>query len=303
MAEVSNIAASTVSPSDEQQKAKLAKAAKEFESVFVSYMLKTMRESMTTEDSFGGDNFGGDVLSSVFDTELARQMSKNSSFGLGEMIYRKLTGEDLPKQSSIPGVKATPAAIEPTSSSVKTNAKPTAVALTGGATTKTDKNVAAAKSSSAAEQAVASKQIPASVQDRLQQYDAIIRDAADTTGVSAHLIKAVIASESGGNAKAHSSKNAKGLMQLVDTTASDMGVQNVWDPKENIQGGTKYLQQLLDKFDGNVEHAVASYNAGPAAVEKYGGVPPYKETKAYVNRVLGYLKVFEQQEGGTSDQE
>jgi soluble lytic murein transglycosylase-like protein len=75
-----------------------------------------------------------------------------------------------------------------------------------------------------------------------------------------------------------------------------MGVRNVWNPRENIFGGAKYLQQLLERFRGNLEQAVASYNAGPGAVEKHGGVPPIKETKEYVRRVMSYMQYFQQQE-------
>ena len=90
-------------------------------------------------------------------------------------------------------------------------------------------------------------------------------------------------------------------MQLIDSTASDMGVKNVWNPQQNIDGGTKYLKQMLDKFQGDLPNAVASYNAGPAAVEKHGGVPPIKETKDYVSKVLNYLQQFEQQEMSNND--
>ena len=82
-------------------------------------------------------------------------------------------------------------------------------------------------------------------------------------------------------------------MQLIDSTASSMGVKNVFDPKENIYGGTKYLSDLLRQYNGNVKLALAGYNAGPKNVDKYNGVPPFTETKNYITRVVGYLKHFE----------
>ena len=110
------------------------------------------------------------------------------------------------------------------------------------------------------------------------------------------MIKAVMAAESGGQRTAVSPRDAKGLMQLTDSTAVDMGVRNVWNPRENIQGGARYLQSLLQRFDGDARNAIASYNAGPARVEKHGVVPPIPETQAYVRRVMNYIQYFEQEE-------
>ena len=94
--------------------------------------------------------------------------------------------------------------------------------------------------------------------------------------------------------KAVSKVKAKGLMQLMDETAREMGVSNSFDPKANIFGGTKYIATMLRKFDGDIEKSLAAYNAGPHNVEKYGGIPPFKETQNYVTRVLGYLNHFEE---------
>jgi len=104
--------------------------------------------------------------------------------------------------------------------------------------------------------------------------------------VDPNLIKAIIANESGFNANATSSAGAQGLMQLMPGTASGLGVTNSYDPDQNVWGGTRYIKGLLDKFGGDMKRAVAAYNAGPGAVEKYGGVPPYAETQNYVQNVL-----------------
>ena len=118
-------------------------------------------------------------------------------------------------------------------------------------------------------------------------YEASITEHARRQKVAADLVRAVIQVESAFNPVAVSSKGAMGLMQLMPATAVEMGVGNPFDPDQNIRGGVAYLRRLLDRYNGNVELALAAYNAGMGNVEKYGDVPPFKETKNYVKKVTG----------------
>ena len=118
------------------------------------------------------------------------------------------------------------------------------------------------------------------------RYEPLIQEHATRRALRPELVRAVIQVESGFNARALSPKGAMGLMQLMPTTARSLGVNNPWDPAQNIRGGTDYLRQLLDEYDGNEELALAAYNAGAGAVAKYGRrIPPYRETRDYVRKV------------------
>jgi soluble lytic murein transglycosylase len=108
--------------------------------------------------------------------------------------------------------------------------------------------------------------------------------------LSPALVRAIIRAESNGDRFAVSRKGAKGMMQLMPFTSKRLKVNDPFDPVENIEGGVKYIKELLDTFRGNIAYAVAAYNAGPGAVRKYNGIPPYQETQLYVKRVLDYYQ-------------
>ncbi len=113
-----------------------------------------------------------------------------------------------------------------------------------------------------------------------------VAEASRASGIDRDFLESVIHYESGFNPKAVSPKGARGLMQLMPDTADQLGVKDSFDPKQNIQGGTTYLKQLLELYHGDAQKALAAYNAGPHRVEQYRGVPPYRETRVYVSRII-----------------
>jgi soluble lytic murein transglycosylase-like protein len=126
------------------------------------------------------------------------------------------------------------------------------------------------------------------------EYEALIDQAASRNGIDPAVLHGLIQQESGFDPSATSGAGASGLTQLMPGTASSMGVSNPLDPAESIEGGARYLGQLMAQFGGNAEDALAAYNAGPGAVQQYGGIPPYAETQSYVSKVLGFAETYRQ---------
>ena len=129
-----------------------------------------------------------------------------------------------------------------------------------------------------------------------RQFEGVVRSASYRYDVDPYLVLAMIRVESNFNAFAVSHKGAKGLMQLMPGTARFHKVDNVYDPMQNIYGGVRHFRLLLDRFDGNVQLALAAYNAGAGAVAKYNRIPPYRETRNYVRRVMGYYRYYRNSE-------
>ena len=124
------------------------------------------------------------------------------------------------------------------------------------------------------------------------RYDPLIQKASKRFNVDKFFIKAIIKAESAFDSMAVSNKGAQGLMQLMPDTADDMEVENPFDPKENIFGGTRYVSLLLKRFNNNKTLALAAYNAGPEVVESRNGIPPYPETRTFVKRVMNYYQSY-----------
>ncbi len=259
---------------NESKKAKLKEASENFEAVFLNLMLKSMMKISSNENGsiFSEDSFGGDVLDSIFYLELSKHIAKSGKFGIAELVYRQLAERNLDETTGLENgeVKYVANSLKPQNNVEKKKF------LTG---------------------------YGRSLIDRIKRFDDLIRKASEEFNVPEELIKAIIAVESSGNVFALSSRGAKGLMQLVDSTAEFVGIKNVWHPAENIYGGVKYLRYLLDRFNGDIKLALAGYNSGPENVEKYRGIPPFPETIEYIGKVMKYLKLFEKSKIQNADGE
>lgn len=243
-----------------QQKAKAI--AKEFESIFTAIMLKTMRHSIEIS-SFLPKSLGEKIFSSLLDEEYARLISNSKLLGLSSLIEREIQKYE---NISNPLDK-----ISHKYWNISSNFLPIYNPMISSTSNSIDYK---------------------KLFERVIRWKDYIEKAAKENSIDKYTIAAIIAQESGGNPFAISRRGAKGLMQLIDSTANFVGVNSIYDPEENIRGGTKYLRYLLDKFNNNETLALASYNAGPLAVEKYRGIPPYKETIDYVKSVMSIKEKF-----------
>ncbi len=236
-------------------------AAKQFEALFASMMLHSMRKSVLQlgDNSLIPNSTGEKIFTDMLDDQYGNIMASNGSLGLAKIILQQIDNDKTP-ESSLDALSH----------------------LKGTAPWMTDKEFIPSGAGS----------IPPESPASIGQWQPMIDEAGKKFGVDKDLISAVISQESGGNQYAVSPRGAKGLMQLMDSTAQTMGVSSVFQPRQNIFGGTKYLKQLLDKYNGNEALALASYNAGSAAVDKYNGIPPYQETRRYVGNVLSLKKTI-----------
>ena len=187
----------------------------------------------------------------------------------------KYNAQWTPVERSSVGVQDPSSQVQSFDSVLKNSTKAKFGDLLTNPTTKVNANIYTAQAASASEKI--------SPRERIRD---IVSRMSKKHGVDEKLVNALIKQESGFNPNAKSKVGAMGLMQLMPSTAKGLGVTNPLDPEQNVEGGVKYLKSMLNKYNGNIILALAAYNAGPGAVDKYDGVPPYKETQNYVKSIL-----------------
>jgi Rod binding domain-containing protein len=238
---------------------KLGRACREFESLLLTHLLKSMRQT-TAAMGEREQATGSGIMTEMMDEQMARLLAKGGGLGLANMLEAKLQERD--SGASIEG-KPVPLSGRP-------------VVLTDGGT----RGLGRPSEAYSTGEAEAKRLVP---------YGDIIGRAAREFNLRPALLRAVIAVESGGEPETVSSKGARGLMQLMDETARELGVVDAFDPEQNIFAGARYLREQMDRWDGDLRRALAAYNAGPQAVERYDGVPPFPETRSYVRRVVDLM--------------
>jgi Rod binding domain-containing protein len=269
----------------EGEKTRLRKATREFEAFFTYYMLKTMRETIPenslSENTPFKDGLGKETFTQMIDMEVARDMAGSSRRSIADLLYdsmvKLVTAEFNAEESPSPtGILHTPK-----QEAIPLNREALPVNLKNDPLPLPERDPSSYRLEPRNE---ASRENPIR-----SSYGALIDEAARANNLDSSLIESVILAESGGNPDAISPAGAKGLMQLMDTTASDYGVTDSFDPGQNILAGSRFLRRLMDRF-GDTRLALAAYNAGPENVSRYGDVPPYPETRKYVEKVTHFLK-------------
>ena len=291
-----------------------AKAAIDFEAMLIKQMLSAMTKSLDGEGFFGSEA-GSAFYQDMFLNQVSQTMAKDQSFGLAESILRQINPEAIEHlnvqrrpSSRLMGNVPEPRVRMQEAESRMQEARGR-IQEAGARIREAGNRIASHQaphnddvveyaSQPHSEEIVTTQvltptvvALPRTLMARLDSYEPIITRASQRYNVDKNLIRAVIAQESYGNPNAVSPVGAKGLMQLMDGTARDLGVTDSFDPEQNIMGGTRYLRRLMNMFEDK-ELALAAYNAGQGNVRRHGGVPPFRETQNYIRRVMNFYNNF-----------
>lgn len=280
LARAAEKAAQQPEPKTAAEREALKESAREFEAVFLNTLMKAMRQTIPVNELFNG---GGATkfYRQMHDAEIAKSLATGQAgMGIADMIVRQLSRETEEEAGGI--VPRSPAMGPPA---------PRALSRY--------RNLMPQSSPSESRDRLARLAAGqgAAVADTLKRFGPEIENAADGAGLDPALILSVVMEESGGDAGARSHRGALGLMQLMPDTARELGVRDATDPAQNLHGGARYLADMLEKFAGRLDVALAAYNAGPGTVARKGNqIPDYPETRRYVKRVM---ERYEQLGGGT----
>lgn len=284
-------------PLSEADARRLREAADALEALFVTQLVKA---SNMVSAGLARDGAGGSVYQGLAEESFGDALAKSADFGIAKELVRSFEkhGASAHERAGAAAPPKTRPIAPPASPALPASHR--AVVRAGTASAPRAESAAASAVSPASPAAPAK---PASMQRaatgapavaasahpfaaRLAPFADAVREAADRFEVDPRVIEAVIARESSGNPRAESPKGARGLMQIIPATARELGLANAFDPRQNILAGTRYLSRMLERFNGDLALALAAYNAGPGAVARHGGIPPYRETIRYVSEVL-----------------
>ncbi len=255
----------------------LVRAAREFEAVFLNQLMQAMRKTVPDNELFNSKG-PTKLYRQMQDAEMAKAMaSQHGGLGIADLIVQQLSG----REDMIGVDEAGEGGTQPLGPSVPG---------TGMSQYRRMSRLSGDTEDSLRLHALAERQGRA-VADTLQRFEPEFRHAADDSGLPPELLLAVVMEESGGDPRAESPKGARGLMQLMPATAEELGVADPAHPGQNLQGGARYLARLLDKYDGDLDLALAAYNAGPGNVDRAGRkIPDFRETRNYVQRVTSRFR-------------
>lgn len=305
-----------------RQEGRLRRAVAGFEAQFLSLLLKSMRKTIPQSGLLGSGGLEQSTWQEFMDQAVADSAARRGGLGITEMLLKALQPpgqsggdpygflplpDEKPRSLALerPGPMTLPETFRSLAGMERGASSGPLAALDAvdspgiararaavGATSPVDRYRETASATTPADpaaSAAAASALEPGLMDRLGVFDQRIREAAAEAGLRPNLVRAVAAVESSLKPLARSSRGALGLMQLMPATARELGVENPFDVGENLRAGARYLRQLLERFDGDTRLALAGYNAGPGTVQRYGAVPPYGETRRYIEKVVDLL--------------